>query len=342
MKTLIVSYHNPNFVNTTHYREKAIEYLGHELITFDDRSFMIPGRIREKIKTLHDWDLKRLNQELMTKVKQLKPDVCFVIGGQRTLPETVARIRQLGVKIALWTTDVPEDFENILAAAPHYDHLFCAGTEAVDIFNAKGFNRNSWVPFACDPFYHKPVALTESEKKEYGHDAVFVGSCYPNRAQQLESIADLDIAIWGPYWDELDDQSKLKAKCVSVKMNYDQWVKIYSAAKIVLVTHYYNPQVPCHQASPKLFEAMACGSFVLVDDQKDVRALFQDGKQVVFFKDAQDLRDKIQYYAAHDKERNVIAQEGQREVLNKHNYRHRFQQMLKILGIEGKEGAGHV
>lgn len=331
MKILMVSYHNPNFVNTTHYREKAIEYLGHELVTFDDRSFMIPGRIRQRIKVLHDWDLKRINRQLITRVRQSKPDVCFVIGGQRILPETVARIREMKIKIALWTTDPPTDFANVLAAAPHYDHLFCAGTEAMEIFNAKKLTINTWVPYACDPYYHKPVDLTDAEKKEYGHDAVFVGSYYPNREQLFETVADLDIAIWGPYWDRLDQKSKLRAKSISVKINYEQWVKIYGAGKIILVTHYQNPPIPCYQASPKLFEAMACGSFVLVDDQKDVRALFQDGKHLVFFKDPQDLREKICYYAAHDKERLAIAAEGQREVLKNHTYQQRFQQMLSII-----------
>ena len=127
-------------------------------------------------------------------------------------------------------------------------------------------------------------------------DLAFVGSFYPNRGRILEAVADLDLGIWGPYWQKLPPDSLLNKKAVNIKMNYDQWVKIYNASKIVLVVHYQDPQIACHQASPKLFEAMACGSFVLCDRQKDAQALFKDKEHLVFFDDAKDLRSKIEYY----------------------------------------------
>jgi len=154
----------------------------------------------------------------------------------------------------------------------------------VDIFKGRGLNHARWVPFGCDPSVHRPVELTAKERTRYARDIVFVGSFYPNRAKLLSSIADLDLQIWGPYWSKAKELSLLKNKFIDVKMNYDQWVKIYRAAKIVLVVHYQSPNVPCHQASPKLFEAMACQACVFVDNQKDARALFESGRHAVFFR----------------------------------------------------------
>ena len=248
MKILLSGYHNPNFIETVFYRERAVEYLGHELVKFDDRKFLIPGRFRDQFPFLQKWDLQRLNQQLINLVQRKKPDLCLMVGGQRILPQTVQTIKKLGVPIILWTTDVPIDFKNILEAAPFYDHLFCAGSEAADIFQAQGLGNVDWVPFACDPIYHKRVELSESEKKAYTKDITFVGSHYPNRAKLLECIADFDIKVWGPYWRKLPQDSKLKSKTVDVKMNYDQWVKIYNAAKICVVIHYQDPGIPCHQA----------------------------------------------------------------------------------------------
>jgi spore maturation protein CgeB len=99
----------------------------------------------------------------------------------------------------------------------------------------------------------------------------------------------------------------------------------------VLGLHYFNPSVVCHQASPKLFEAMACRAFVLSDNQKDARALFEDGRHMVFFKDVKELRKKIEYYLSHAEERMAIAQKGCEEVLARHTYRHRIERILSMM-----------
>lgn len=336
MKILLATYHNPNFLNTSVYREKAVEYLGHQCVIFDDRKFLLPGRLRQAVPWLARWDLQRLNDQLVNAVRNTRPDVCFSIGGHRILPQTVRRIKDLGVPIALWTTDAPVDFKNILEAAPSYDHLFCAGTEAREIFIARGLRNVTWVPFACDPAYHQPVPLNGDDQTKYGRDVVFVGSFYPNRAAMLETIADLDLGVWGPYWDRAVQFPKVLARSVTAKINYDQWVKIYSAAKITLVVHYQNPGVPCDQASPKIFEALACGAFVLVDDQKDARELFTDGKHVVFFRDKDDLRAKAGYYLDHPEERRRIAEEGRRYVIGNHRYQDRMQCMIEVLRSSGR------
>ena len=106
------------------------------------------------------------------------------------------------------------------------------------------------------------------------------------------SISDLDITVWGPYWDRLEASSPLKEKVINAKLNYDQWIKIYSSAGIVIVIHYQDGETACHQASPKLYEALACKSFVILDSQKDAQTIFEDGKHAVFFKDKKDLREK--------------------------------------------------
>jgi spore maturation protein CgeB len=331
MKIIFVSYHNPHFMNSNVYREKAVEDLGHELISFDDRRFLIPGRIRQRVPFLEAWDLQRLNNSLIRLSRETKPDICMVVGGYRILPDTVDRLKMMKIKVALWTLDAPLYFDNIARAASRYDYLFCAGTEAIDIFLAQGLNNALWVPFSCDPRYHQPVALSEEDRRKYARDVVFVGSYYDNRARMLESIADFNLGVWGPYWQRLDKKSPLQGKVSEAKLNYDEWRKIFSAAKVVLGLHYFNPSVVCHQASPKLFEAMACRAFVLSDNQKDARALFEDGRHMVFFKDVKELRKKIEYYLSHAEERMAIAQKGCEEVLARHTYRHRIERILSMM-----------
>ena len=117
MKILLSGNHNPHFTNTVELREKAIRDLGHELIFFNDRSFILPGRLRGISSEFQNWDLRRMNKNLLSLVEKTRPDLCLVIGGHRILRETVLAIKEQKIKVFLWTTDVPIDFSNILKAA---------------------------------------------------------------------------------------------------------------------------------------------------------------------------------------------------------------------------------
>ena len=65
MKILLSGYHNPRFPTITEYIEEAVEELGHELVKFDNRTYRIPGRIRERVQALERADLRRINRDLV-------------------------------------------------------------------------------------------------------------------------------------------------------------------------------------------------------------------------------------------------------------------------------------
>ncbi len=340
MKILLVAHRNPCFLHTNHYREQALRALGHEVFFFDIRHYWLKARLREWFPLLERLELLRINNALVRREKEKSVDLCLVVGGNNVFSSTVRDMREAGVFVALWTTDVPHPgtYENIRAAAQEYTKVFCAGTEAIRWLEESGFKKAEWLPFCCDPQVHVPQGLSSDEKKSYGHDVVFVGSYYPNRKDMFEALSDVDLGIWGALWDRLPIDSAIRSKVVGLHTDVSVWTKIYSAAKIVLAVHFYQEGVPCDQASPKLFEAMACGAFVLCDDQKDARTLFKDGEHLVFFKDAEDLRSKVEYYLAHPKERQRIASAGRAEVLAHHTYEKRLSGILDEARALRKEG----
>lgn len=331
MKILFSGYHNPFFMTITEYIEKAIKKSGHHLLSFDDRAFILPGRIRQKLKFMHAWDLKRLNNNLISLAFKHKPDFCLITGGHRILPETIKKIKDRGIQTGLWTIDLPLDFQPIIKAAPFYDFVFCGGTEAQEPLAKAGIEKTHWLPFACDPEVHKPVHVIIEEKKKWGSDVSFVGSFYPNRGQILEKLFDFDIKVWGPGWNKLPYESPLRKSVKDIKLKPEEWRKIFSSSKILIAIHYQDGKTPCYQASPKVYETLACQSFLLVDNQKDVKSLFKDGRHLVIFKDIKDLREKIVYYLNHPEERKKILKEGYREVLEKHTYQVRLEKILSIV-----------
>jgi spore maturation protein CgeB len=337
MKVLFSSYRNPRFVTITEYIEKAFNEQGCQTIFFNNRSFIIPGRIREKISYFNKIDLRRINRGLIGNISSSKPDLFLEAGGYRILPDTIDRIKGMGVTTALWTIDAPKEFEPIRQAAPHYDFVFTGGSEAYDILKDIGLRNVHFLPFACDPEFHKPQVLTGDEKKLYGCDVAFVGTIdpdlYPFRMKILEAISDFDLGVWGPGVERISTSSPLRQKIRGGETTPDVWTKIYSQAKIVLCMHYKDPEgkISCHQASPRVYEALACGAFLMVDDQRDVKKLFKDRDGLVVFKDVHDLKSLLSYYLKRPDERKSIAALGRRKVRAGHTYNHRIQDLLKAV-----------
>jgi len=333
MKILFSGYHNPHFMTITEYMESAIKALGHDLIIFDDRRHIIPGRIRQRIRRLYRFDLRHINEKIISLAFETKPDVVIVTGGHRISGSTVKTLRDHGIVAVLWTIDPPLNFQPIIDAAPLYDHIFCQGTEAIELLSQAGIKGARWLPVACDPSQHRPVELSAKEKEQYGRDVVFVGSYYPSRAELFEKLVEFDLGIWGPGWEELASDSPLRGSSRGGHSRPEVWLKIYSASKIVLTPHYRDPErrFPVYQASPRVFEALACGAFVISDDQRDVFSLFKDGEHLARFVDLDELIEKIAYYLDRPKEREEIAKRGRREALNNHTYVHRIERLLSTV-----------
>ncbi|MBF0483483.1 MAG: glycosyltransferase [Candidatus Omnitrophica bacterium] len=331
MKIILVSNLNPNYTNTNVYRVEALRQLGHEVIFFNDRNFILPGRIHKTFPFLYSIDNAYLNYKLIKQATVFRPELCLMCGGYRTSIKTLKTLKTLGSKIALLTTDVPSDFFHILKSAAFYDHIFYSGTEAIEPLHNAGIKNPQWIPFACSPEHHKKVELSKTDKALYEADITFVGAYYPNREQIFEELSDFNIKIWGPNWNKIPLGSKLRIKINSKPITVDQWRKIYSASKIILVIHYQDGKTPSYQASPKLFEALSCGSFVICDEQKDVKTLFTDNIHLKLFSNIADLKNKIKYYLNNDRERNLIAQQGMQFTQSEHTYKIRMQNLINIV-----------
>jgi spore maturation protein CgeB len=340
MRILLSGYHNPHYWTVTEYIERAIGALGHELAVFDDGTRCIPGRLRDRNPWLESMDRAWLNRRLQDVARRIRPDVLLVLGGELVEPETVHISKAEGAATVLWTIDAPWNFEPILRAAPSYDHVFCQGTEAIELLHASGIDAR-WLPMACDPECHHHPGQAGGEKGGQGHDVVFVGSHYPVREQLFFGLVGRDFSFWGPGWEKLPEASPLRMHWKGAHTAPPVWIKIYSASRIVLAAHYRDSagRFPVYQASPRVFEAMACGALVLSDRQRDVLGLFCEGEHMACFEDAAELAEKVGYYLDHPDERRRIARQGMEAVLRDHTYKKRLE---ALLAVAGRCGAGRL
>ena len=68
-----------------------------------------------------------------------------------------------------------------------------------------------------------------------------------------------------------------------------------------------------------------------MDEKADVLALFKNGQHLDSYKDPDEAVKQTDFYLRNSEKRNAIAEAGRKEVLKKHTYRHRIEEMLSII-----------
>ena len=77
----------------------------------------------------------------------------------------------------------------------------------------------------------------------------------------------------------------------------------------------------------RVFDVPACGAFLLTDDQDALGELFDIGKEVITYRNMEEIPELLKYYLNNALERKRIAEHGRERIVREHTYVHR----IKIL-----------
>ena len=81
----------------------------------------------------------------------------------------------------------------------------------------------------------------------------------------------------------------------------------------------------------RVFDAAACGAFLVTDHQPDMDCLFDPEREAVCYEKTAQARDVVAQYLKRPKDRRIIAERARRRVLKEHTYVHRLKRMIKVL-----------
>ena len=135
---------------------------------------------------------------------------------------------------------------------------------------------------------------------------------------------DHDVSIYGMGWEKFIDDKFIKGQFIDNKELH----KYYSSCKILLNDHWEDMR-EMDFPSNRLFDALACGTFVISDKIPSAETLFEG--TVITYDDVDDLNKKLEYYLAHDEEREKIAERGKELVLNNHTFDNRVETIIDCL-----------
>jgi spore maturation protein CgeB len=106
---------------------------------------------------------------------------------------------------------------------------------------------------------------------------------------------------------------------------FEKYIPTYQRTKIGFNVHNRGKYTV---GSYRLFELPANGVMQISDGDEFLDSYFDVGKEIVSYRDADELIDKIRYYLLHDEERLQVARAGYRRVLRDY----RISRMLQMAG----------
>ena len=88
----------------------------------------------------------------------------------------------------------------------------------------------------------------------------------------------------------------------------------------------------------RVFDVPACGGFILTDHQAAIEELFDVGKEVITFKDKDEIPGFAKYYLSNPAARETIAGKGRERVLKEHTYKNRIERIIRVMRERYEKG----
>ena len=171
-----------------------------------------------------------------------------------------------------------------------------------------------------------PEVFYSERDNNISDEILFVGV---TRGVYREIVRDVlktnhEVSIYGMGWEKYVDEKYIKGQFIP----NEELHKYYSSCKILLNDHWENMRDEDFPSN-RLFDALACGAFVISDKIPSSETLFEGS--IVTYDDVDDLNKKIDYYLTHEDERVKLAEKGRKIVLENHTFDKRVEEVLSAL-----------
>jgi glycosyltransferase involved in cell wall biosynthesis len=300
---------------------------------------------------------KHLLDEITTAHRQQRIDLFFSYFYDACItPETLHKIKQLGILTVNFFCNNVHQFHMIETLAPHYDYNMIPEREALATYANVGA-RTIHAQMAANPLVYKPYP----EARRY--NVTFVGQSYLNRHDYLLHLYrhGIDVEAFGPNWrlpHLFTPKERFKRLLRPIKYRLTgvtptrqqahmlpiqhlhpalsdlHLIKLYSQSAISLgfseVKHSVTGEIKRH-IRLREFEAPMSGAFYFTGYQEELHEYYEVGKEIVCYDTPDELLDKVRYYLAHPTEADRIREAGLARARRDHTWKNRFEAVFKAI-----------
>ena len=121
----------------------------------------------------------------------------------------------------------------------------------------------------------------------------------------------------------------------------DELIFLYSRSQISLgVLEMYDNHDPSRMITRHLhlreFEAPICGALYCTGYSGELAEMFEPDKEVITYRNEDELLDKVRYYLCHSDEAEKIREAGLKRALRDHTYHQRYKTLFHQIGLHNK------
>lgn len=236
---------------------------------------------------------------------------------------TLAELRRRNVMVAGQIASAPPStarlraFDLVLTSFPHYVERFRDLGVATEYLRI-GFDAR---------------ILDELPQRRPTSDVVFVGTLNGLRHRRgnrvlARAARSLPVEFWGHDLRGWLPGSPIRRSYRGQAWGLDMYA-ILRGARISLNRHIV--EAGDYANNMRLYEATGVGSLLLTDAKSNLSELFEPGREVVAYDDADDLVEKARHLLADEERRERIAAAGQARTLRDHTYEVRMRELADIL-----------
>ena len=267
----------------------ALYRIGHEVTQLGPARARPAGRLSGSLAQLARQGLPRLDERAQRRIVTAATDAgCEIVinGDADLMPGPVTQLKRAGVKVAFWFPDAVSNVGRQLMLLAPYDALFFKEPHLVECLHANLDLPVYYLPQACNPRWHRPVAPAGTEPY-----LVIAGNMYPSRVRLLERLIakGIPLKLYGggfPRW--LGDTPARQAHAGRAVFREDKARVFRSAAGVLNTMH----PAEIVGVNARLFEAAGCGAAVLTEFRPSIPELFAVGDEVLAFRDFEELVDQ--------------------------------------------------
>lgn len=332
------------------YVVSALEQLGHRVTWLDhsphqtgyDAISRLHSRRNQEI--LQSGYAQLLSQYTLARVAEDPPDLVLALAQAPLSLAILQQFRKRHFLTAMWFVENHRHLTYWRQIANGYDYWFVIQDGAwMEALRAAGAKHVAYLPMAADPAVHRPLELTEAERREFGSDVSFVGAGYANRRELLPALLDHDwsFKLWGNEWEGADGLRSVLQRN-GARVDTETCVKIFNASTINLNLHShagrgFDPEGDF--VNPRTFELAACGAFQLLDRRTLLPELFEP-HELAAIPAPDDLPNHIRRWLHDAPARVAMGKAARARVLAQHTYVHRAKRLLSEIGMSEPDRIG--
>ena len=298
------------------FYEAAKECDDLEPLIFDNECLSETNRNKNLISKIEyhykfGFEIFLLNRRLLKRCMDYKPDIVFLYNCTMVYPNTVKKLRKMGVYVALYSNDDPFSnyysfytWRHLKKSIKYCSHAYSYRERNISDYKKYGAKNVS----ILRSYYLKSrnYYIPDDQIKLDVPEVVFLGHMESDeRREYIKALLDEGIAVGlNSAWDDFEIGNEL---VVRFKTDSSKYNELLNKAKIAIV---FLSKLNHDTYTRRCFEIPAVKTLMVAPYTDDLAEMYTDGKEIVFYHTKKEFVEKIKYYLEHDKERESVSQAG--------------------------------